>query len=154
MAMSASQEADAVMGDINMTPMVDVLLVLLIIFMIVTPALMKGFTAQLPEALNLKERKDDPTNTVLGIDKDGVFYLNKVVITKEALGPALQAEMDKHGAAVPEEPKIMFVKADRNLKWEKVNEAMLIARDANVPMAAIISDPAPGATATKTPGAN
>jgi biopolymer transport protein ExbD len=139
MGMSASQEADAVMGDINMTPMVDVLLVLLIIFMIVTPALMKGFNAELPAALNLKERKDDPQNTVLGIDNKGAYFLNKVPISKEALPAALEAEMAKQESL--EAPKIMFVKADRNLMWEQVNEALKIARDANVPMAAIISDP-------------
>jgi hypothetical protein len=55
--------------------------------------------------------------------------------------------MAKHEAA--DAPKIMFVKADRNLKWSVVNEALLIARDAEVPMAAIISDPAPGATSKK-----
>ncbi len=139
MAMSSSQEADAVMGDINMTPMVDVLLVLLIIFMIVTPALMKGFNAQLPTALNLKERKDDPQNTVLGIDNKGDYFLNKTPITKEALPAALEAEMAKQDSL--DAPKIMFVKADRKLQWAKVNEALIIAREANVPMAAIISDP-------------
>jgi biopolymer transport protein ExbD len=142
MAMSASQEADAVMGDINMTPMVDVLLVLLIIFMIVTPALLKGFNAQLPEALNLKDRADDPENTTLGIDKDGKYFLNKVPIQIGSLQAALVNEMAKQEAA--EKPKLLFVKADRNLKWEVVNEALLIARDAEVPMAAIISDPAAG----------
>ena len=147
MAMSASQEADAVMGDINMTPMVDVLLVLLIIFMIVTPALLKGFNAQLPEALNLTERKDDPENTTLGLDNKGEYFLNKVKTTKEALPAQLVAEMAKHEAA--DAPKIMFVKADRNLKWSVVNEALLIARDAEVPMAAIISDAAPGATSSR-----
>jgi biopolymer transport protein ExbD len=138
MGMSASQEADAVMGDINMTPMVDVLLVLLIIFMIVTPALLKGFSAQLPEALNLKDRKDAPENTVVGIDVNGALYLNKVKTTKEALPPALKAEMQKHVAA--NTPQIMFVKADRNLKWAVVDEVLKIARDADVPMGAVISD--------------
>lgn len=141
MAMSASQEADAVMGDINMTPMVDVLLVLLIIFMIVTPALLKGFSAQLPVALNLKDRKDAPENTVVGIDVKGELYLNKVKITKDALTPQLTAEMAKHVAN--NTPQIMFVKADRNLKWAVVDEVLKIARDANVPMAAVISDKTP-----------
>jgi biopolymer transport protein ExbD len=126
------------MGDINMTPMVDVLLVLLIIFMIVTPALLKGFNAQLPEALNLKDRADKPENTVLGIDNEGKVYLNKVPTTKEALPGQLKAEMQKHIAN--DEPQIMFVKADRNLKWEKVDELLKLARDADVPMAAVISD--------------
>ena len=138
MGMSSSQEADAVMGDINMTPMVDVLLVLLIIFMIVTPALLKGFNAQLPEALNLKDRSDKPENTVLGIDNEGKVYLNKVPTTKEALPAQLKAEMQKHIAA--DAPQIMFVKADKNLKWAVVDEMLKLAREADVPMAAIISD--------------
>ncbi|MEO5510497.1 MAG: biopolymer transporter ExbD [Longimicrobiales bacterium] len=150
MAMSSSQEADAVMGDINMTPMVDVLLVLLIIFMIVTPALLKGFNAQLPQALNLKTREDDPKNTVLGIDNKGAYYLNKVKIDKANLEAGLRAEMAKHKAA--DEMQLMYVKADRNLTWEVVNEALIIARLAEVPMAAVISDPAPGAEDKK--GAN
>jgi biopolymer transport protein ExbD len=147
MAMSSSQEADAVMGDINMTPMVDVLLVLLIIFMIVTPALLKGFNAQLPEALNLKDREDKPENTVLGIDNEAKVYLNKVPTTKEALPGQLKAEMQKHIAA--DEPQILFVKADRNLTWDKVDELLKIARDAEVPMAAVISDKVPGADEKK-----
>src|SRR4051812_3934334 len=141
MAMSASQEADAVMGDINMTPMVDVLLVLLIIFMIVTPALLKGFNAELPEALNLKDRKDDPSNTVVGIDNMGKLYFNKVPTTKEALAGQLKVDMDKHKTA--NEPQIMFVKADKKLKWQVVDEVLKIARDAEVPMAAVISDKTP-----------
>ena len=147
MAMSASQEADAVMGDINMTPMVDVLLVLLIIFMIVTPALLTGFTAKLPEALNLTERADEEGNTTLGIDNQGALYLNKKPITKEALLPALQTEMQRHIAE--KEPQIMFVKADKGVKWSIIDEALVIAREAEVPMAALISDPAPGAGEAK-----
>lgn len=140
MGMSASQEADAVMGDINMTPMVDVLLVLLIIFMIVTPALLKGINAQLPEAVNLKSREDKPENTVVGIDKDGKVFFNKVATTKEALTGQLKAAMQTHIA--DNTPQIMFVKADRNLKWNVVDEVLKIARDADVPMAAVISDQA------------
>lgn len=143
MAMSASQEADAVMGDINMTPMVDVLLVLLIIFMIVTPALLKGFAATLPQALNLKERKDMPQNTVVGLDKNGVLYLNKVPTSPDALPGQLKAEMQKHITA--DEPQIMYVKADKNLTWDKVDAVLKMAREADVPMAAVISDKIPGA---------
>jgi biopolymer transport protein ExbD len=140
MAMSASQEADAVMGDINMTPMVDVLLVLLIIFMIITPALLKGFAATLPQALNLKERKDMPQNTVVGLDVNGNLYLNKQPITADALPGQLRAEMQKHIAA--DEPQIMFVKADQNLTWDKVDAVLKIARQSDVPMAAVISEKA------------
>jgi biopolymer transport protein ExbD len=88
--------------------------------------------------LNLKDRADKPENTVLGIDNEGKVYLNKVPTTKEALPGQLKAEMQKHIAN--DEPQIMFVKADRNLKWEKVDELLKLARDADVPMAAVISD--------------
>ena len=141
MAMSASQEADAVMGDINMTPMVDVLLVLLIIFMIVTPALLTGFTAKLPQALNLQDRADEPENTVLGIDNKGAYYLNKTPIQLGALEGALRGEMQKHIAA--DKPQIMFVKADKGVKWAVIDSALVVARNAEVPMAALINDPAP-----------
>ena len=141
MAMSSNQEADAVMGDINMTPMVDVLLVLLIIFMIVTPALLTGFTATMPPALNLEDRADEPENTVLGIDNQGRYYLNKKPIELGALEGALRAEMQKHIAA--DKGQIMFVKADKGVKWSVIDAALVIARDADVPMAALINDPAP-----------
>jgi biopolymer transport protein ExbD len=151
MAMSSSQEADAIMGDINMTPMVDVLLVLLIIFMIVTPALLTGFTAKLPEALNLTQRSDEPENTVLGIDNKGAYYLNKKPIEKSAIEGALRAEMQKHIDAG--KPQIMFVKADKGVKWSVIDDALVLARNADVPMAALISDPAPDPNA-KTEGGN
>ena len=141
MAMSSNQEADAVMGDINMTPMVDVLLVLLIIFMIVTPALLTGFTATLPQALHLEDRADEPENTVLGIDNKGAYYLNKKPIELSALEGALRSEMQKHIAA--DKAQIMFVKADKGVKWSVIDAALVIARDADVPMAALINDPAP-----------
>src|SRR5581483_11885669 len=68
----------------NVTPMVDVMLVLLIIFMVVTPALLAGFTADPPQAQNIKDHpEDDKTDQVLGIDKDGNYYLNKKQIRKE-----------------------------------------------------------------------
>ena len=61
-----ASKKSSVMADINMTPMVVVMLVLLVIFMLITPALMAGFTAQMPTAENLKEREDDEARTTLG----------------------------------------------------------------------------------------
>ena len=67
----------SIMGDINVTPMVDVMLVLLIIFMVVTPALVAGFQAQLPQGINLKDRPEEEGRTSLGVDAFGAYYLNK-----------------------------------------------------------------------------
>src|SRR5438132_8602824 len=78
MAMAAHDVTDTnVMGDINVTPMVDVMLVLLIIFMVVTPAIVAGFNAQLPYGAHLKTRPEKEDRTVLGIDAQGWYYINK-----------------------------------------------------------------------------
>ena len=72
MAMSSGGGAAALQSTPNVTPMIDVMLVLLIIFMVVTPALLAGFNAEPPQAQNIKDHpEDDQTDQVLGIDKDG-----------------------------------------------------------------------------------
>jgi biopolymer transport protein ExbD len=79
MAMATHDVTDTnVMGDINVTPMVDVMLVLLIIFMVVTPAITAGFQAKLPDGAHLKQREiKEEERTMLGIDGNGDIYLNK-----------------------------------------------------------------------------
>src|SRR5262245_66687887 len=103
------------MGDINVTPLVDVMLVLLIIFMIVTPALLAGFKAQMPEGVHMKARKDDPERTQFGIGSDGSYYLNKEPIPRANALALLEAEFKKH----PED-KVLFLKADRNVPMKEV----------------------------------
>src|SRR5215831_14788318 len=92
----------------NVTPMVDVMLVLLIIFMVVTPALLAGFNADPPQAQNIKDHpQDDQTDQVLGIDKDGGYYLNKIPIKAEDVGPKL-----KHiYIDTPRDDYIMYLRA-------------------------------------------
>ena len=112
-----------VMADINVTPLVDVMLVLLIIFMIVTPALLAGFQAQMPEGVHMKARRDDPERTTLGIDANGQFYLNKTPIRKSDLQPQLEAEFKRH----PDD-KVLFLKADKRVKYQQVLDAMNTAK--------------------------
>src|ERR1700730_1578739 len=92
MAMSASSSSGGgVKSSPNVTPMIDVMLVLLIIFMVVTPALLAGLNADPPQAQNTKDHpQDDQTDQVLGIDKDGNYYINKVQIKAEDVGPRLK----------------------------------------------------------------
>jgi biopolymer transport protein ExbD len=75
MAISA-KTSRAVAADINVTPMIDVMLVLLIIFMIVTPAITAGFQATLPRAKNPDSREEAEGEIRLGIDREGKFYLD------------------------------------------------------------------------------
>jgi len=129
----------------NVTPMVDVMLVLLIIFMVVTPALLAGFNADPPQAQNIKDHpEDDQTDQVLGIDKDGNYYLNKKPI-KQADIPA----MLKHiYVDTPRDDYIMYLKADKNLDYSKVLDALDVATHNGVRVVGLISDQKPGTVST------
>jgi biopolymer transport protein TolR len=138
---SGSVEASdsSVMGDINVTPMVDVMLVLLIIFMIVTPAILAGFQATLPEGAHLKERPEEDARTMFGIDKDGRWYLNKKPVDKANTQKLLEQEFLKH----PDD-KVLFVKADKNLKYGQMLELMDIAKKAGAAVVAAVTESKPG----------
>ena len=128
-------ETSSVLGDINVTPMVDVMLVLLIIFMVVTPALLTGFQATLPTGINLIERPDDETRVTLGVDRFGNYYLNRRPIDKAMAVQLLTAAF----SARPED-KVLFLKADTELEYAQVVEAMLIGRDAGARVLAAVSE--------------
>ena len=142
--MAASLQRDdeelAEAHEINVTPFIDVMLVLLIIFMVVTPALMGGFHAQLPQGVNLKERKDDANRTTLGIDVNGNYYLNKRPINKAEVRQLLEAEFARH----PED-RVLFVRADRTLRWSQLAEAMRVARSSGARMVAAVTEQDPNA---------
>jgi biopolymer transport protein TolR len=129
-----------VMGDINVTPLVDVMLVLLIIFMIVTPALLAGFNATMPEGVHTKQRKDDPERTTFGIDLQGNYYLNKQPIPKENAQALLEAEFKKH----PDD-KVLFVKADSRLKYGELLKVFDLAKKSGAFVIAAISECKKGA---------
>src|SRR5207237_6537934 len=75
-ALSATSARAAVKADINVTPLIDVMLVLLIIFMIVTPLIAAGFQATIPRSQNPENRPEGSDEVKLGIDKDGKFWLD------------------------------------------------------------------------------
>jgi biopolymer transport protein ExbD len=133
-----------VMGDINVTPLVDVMLVLLIIFMLITPALLAGFQAQMPEGVHMKARKDDAERTTLGIDAATNYYINKEPIRKEDLLPVLELEFKKH----PDD-KVLFVKADRSLTYGELLKAYEIAKKSGAFVIAAVSDCKRGQTCTR-----
>ena len=139
MAMSGGSSSHTMKAEPNVTPMIDVMLVLLIIFMIVTPLLNAGFAAQPPSGVNLKSHPEDPDDQVLGIDRDGKYYLNKRRIQNETLGDKLKEIFDARTI-----DKIMYLKADRNLQYSKVLEAIDIAAHNGVRVVGAISDQTPG----------
>jgi biopolymer transport protein ExbD len=129
----------SVKAEPNVTPMIDVMLVLLIIFMIVTPLINAGFQAQPPQGVNLASHPEDPNDQVLGIDANGQYYLNKRAIPNETLPERLKAIFDART-----EDKILYLKADKNLEYSKVLDAIDIASKAGVRVVGEITDQAPG----------
>ena len=149
MAMSTGGPSGGVQSDINVTPMVDVMLVLLIIFMVVTPMLMQGFTATLPQGENLLERPSDEARVTLGIDVAGQWYLNRTRIARDQAPALLAAEF----AAQPED-KVLFLKAHHDLPYEEIAVAMQVGRDAGARVLAAVSDPTPGSQRENAAGAH
>jgi len=145
MGMSGGGGTGGVQSEINVTPMVDIMLVLLIIFMVVTPALLAGFNADPPKAVNLKDHPEDANlDQVLGIDRDGNYYLNKKRIARaEDVGPLLKRIYDART-----EDKILYLKADKQLDYSKVLDALDLAAKNGVRVTGMISEQKPGTIST------
>jgi biopolymer transport protein ExbD len=145
MAMSSGSSASGVQSSPNVTPMVDVMLVLLIIFMVVAPALLSGFTAEPPQAVNIKDHPEqDQTDQVLGIDASGNYYLNKKPIDAKGVAPALHQIYVESAR----DDKVLFIKADKNLAYSKVLDVMDIAMHNGVAVVAMIGEQRPGTSST------
>jgi biopolymer transport protein TolR len=145
MAMSTGGGGAGVQSTPNVTPMVDVMLVLLIIFMVVTPALLAGFNAEPPQAVNIKDHpEDDQTDQVLGIDKDGGYHMNKKDIKYADIAPYL-----KHAYVdTPRDDYILYLKADKDVMYAKVLDLLDIATKNGVKVVAMIGDQKPNTVST------
>jgi len=128
----------------NVVPMIDIMLVLLLIFMIVSPALASVFQAQPLEVINLKSHPDDEElDQVLGIDKGGNYYYNKKAVRTEDLASVIKGVYDARQV-----DKILYLKADKTLEYGKVIDAMDIAGKNGVRVLAAIADQQPGTEST------
>ena len=133
---TGSAGPSAVKADINVTPMIDVMLVLLIIFMIVTPLIAAGFKATLPKGKNLDPRPEGDNEVVLGIDEFGRYFLNGRALPNGTLEDQLRSIY-----AARTEDKILYFKADSKLKYSKIQEAVETARRSGVRVMAAITEP-------------
>ncbi|MES3032692.1 MAG: biopolymer transporter ExbD [Gemmatimonadota bacterium] len=143
MGMSAGG-GGAVKAEPNVTPMIDVMLVLLIIFMIVVPQIAAGFKATPPKGQNIKAHpEDENADQVLGIDKDGNYYLNKKPINNADLEQLVKQIYDARTI-----DKIMYVKADAGLAYHKVQTALDVIAKGGVRVSGLIADQEPGTEST------
>ena len=139
MATSVSQAGQTtVKSEPNVIPMIDIMLVLLIIFMIVTPLIANGFKAEMPKGKNLDKRPEGDGEVVLGIDAGGGYFLNSVHIPNVSLEDQL-----RNIYSTRTKDKILYFRADKDLEYGKIQEAVETARRAGVRVMAAITEPKP-----------
>jgi biopolymer transport protein TolR len=101
-------------SEINITPMADVMLVLLIIVMLIAPLLQKGVDVTLPEAANTSDKPESDVQTVLAVTADGRFYVDQIESAERDLLTAVQTALERKFE------KIVLIKADQDAQYSNV----------------------------------
>ncbi len=124
----------AVKNEINVTPLVDVVLVLLIIFMVVTPMLSRGAKVEMPETEHHEKRQDTGEQLVVSISLDGRIFVESDQVEGDQLVPAIKKAITKHGGKDIHE---IHVKADRRLEYATVRKVLEKIHEAGAPAVAL-----------------
>ena len=134
MAFGTQEDTDEVMNEINMTPMVDVMLVLLIIFIITVPVMKNSVNIELPRATS-ETQKVKPETILLSVDAEGRYFLNETRVTEEDLVPRL-----KVAAAQNPQPDL-HIRGDKSVRYDRVAQAMAAAQQAGLHKIGFITEP-------------
>ncbi|HEX4952438.1 MAG TPA: biopolymer transporter ExbD [Thermoanaerobaculia bacterium] len=116
--------AEDVRSDINVTPLVDVMLVLLIIFMVVTPLLQKGIDVNLPLTADPPKMPESPRQLDVAIKRDGSIYIAQTRVAKEAVLTELRRYAEQNSE------RDVVLKADKTLPYKQVRELMKLINEA------------------------
>ena len=147
MSMSVGGDGGGLKSEINVTPLVDVMLVLLIIMMIVAPLLQQGVSLKLPTASNSGEKPETQDQTVVAVTSDARFFVNSVQVSKDNLQQRVTELLESKAQ------KIVIIKADVDAEYGAVMEAMDTLRAAGIEDMGLITDRKPGTTPTAASGA-
>lgn len=122
------------LAEINVTPFVDVMLVLLIIFMVTAPMLTQGVDVDLPKTQTVETLPEDSDHLVLSVKKDGSLFLDTYEVTLD--------EMEKHiKRLVKDKNKLLYLKADKDVAYGVVVKVMARVKAAGIEKLGVVADP-------------
>ncbi len=134
MSMDVGGSQGGLKADINVTPLVDVMLVLLIIMMLVAPMLQQGVSVKLPQASNSADKPETQEQTVVAVTSDRRVYLNGVPIQEAELGTKIQTLMET------KKEKVVLIKGDEEAPYSSIMGAMDRLREANIENIGLITE--------------
>ena len=134
MAMNVGGGKGGLNSEINVTPLVDVMLVLLIIMMLVAPMLQQGVPVTRPQAENVVQKPDTQENTVLAVDSQNRFYVNGLEVAKRDMADKVKAILEE------KREKIVLINADQDASYSAVMAAMDDLRKAQIEDIGLITE--------------
>ena len=134
MGMDVGGAKGGIKSDTNVTPLEDVMLVLLIIMMIVAPLLQQGVNVRLPVATNSVEKPDTQENTVVAVDAKGEFFVNAIPV------PASELRRRVEEALEDKTERIVLIRADEDAAYSAVMDAMDELRAAGIEDMGLITE--------------
>ena len=137
MAMDIGSAKGGPKSDINVTPLVDVMLVLLIIMMLVAPMLQKGVDVKLPEAGNTTDKPDNQEQTVVAVDSANRLWVNGVQVGKSEFADRVKAALEDRSE------RVVLIKGDQDASYGAIMEAMDYLHEAQIEDIGLITDPRP-----------
>ena len=134
MAMDVGGAKGGVKSDINVTPLVDVMLVLLIIMMLIAPLLQKGVNITLPDARNTSDKPDTADQTVVYVDAQNRLYVNAIELPEEQVIDRLKQVLEDKAE------KTVYLKGDRNAAYGAIMKMMDALRKAQIDTVGLITE--------------
>jgi biopolymer transport protein TolR len=134
MAMDVGGAKGGVKSDINVTPLVDVMLVLLIIMMLIAPLLQQGVQLTLPKAVNTVEKPDTAGQTTVYVDAQGHLYVNTLAVGEDEVIPRLKEVLEQQSE------KLVYLKGDHGARYSDIMKMMDALRGAQIETVALITD--------------
>jgi biopolymer transport protein TolR len=135
MAMDVGGSKGSLKADINVTPLVDVMLVLLIIMMLIAPMLQKGVNVTLPIASNTLAKPDNQTQTVVAVDSQNQMWINGLQVSKADFVDRIKSLLED------KTDRTVLIKGDQDASYSAIMQAMDYLHEAQIEDIGLITDP-------------